>query len=138
LYYLYFWLFNYLFFIDIEADGVNAEEDVPLNFICKFFYEIPIINPVINHDEFIDSFKKIMNSLRFDKVNGTIEDGEESENNFFREIINNPNISFKESEQCSVCIEPTKTKTPCNHSLCYPCWAKLKTKICPLCRDELQ
>jgi len=130
-------LVNYLFFIDIEADGVDVEEDVPLNFICKFFYEIPVINPVINNECFIESFKKIMNSLRFDRMNGTIEDGEESENNFFREIIDNPNISFKESEQCSVCLEKTKTRTPCDHFLCYICWAKIKEKKCPICRAEI-
>jgi hypothetical protein len=130
-------LVNYLFFVEINANGVELDDEC-FNFICKFFYEVPITNPVIDPEEFIHTFKKIMNSLRFDKEKGTIEDGEETEVQFFKELITNPNITFKELDQCSVCLENTKTKTPCSHPLCYPCWAKLKTKNCPLCREEIQ
>lgn len=137
-------LYNYLFFVDIDANGIDVEDPVeilPLNFVMKLFYEISIENPVIDNDEFIDAFKKIINSLRYDNKTGKIEDGEESENNLFREIIDNPNISFKESEQCSVCLEETKTRTPCSHVLCLICWSKIKSiegiKPCPICREEL-
>jgi hypothetical protein len=137
-------LLNYLFFIDIDANGIDVEDQheiLPLNFICKFFYEISIENPVINNDEFIDAFKKIVNSLRYDNKTGKIEDGEESDNQFFRELITNPHISFKKEEACCVCSEFTKTKTYCNHTLCLICWSKIKSvedvKPCPICREEL-
>jgi hypothetical protein len=44
---------------------------------------------------------------------------------------------------CSVCNEETKTKTLCNHTLCYICWAKInhsKTlkKKCPICRKSIK
>jgi hypothetical protein len=125
-------LYNYLFFIDVECHEIQEE---PLQLSSNFFYEISKENPVISVDEFLNSFKKIINNLRFDKVTGTID--EEHDTKFFQEIITNPNISFAIVENCSVCIEPTKTRTPCDHSMCYVCWAKLKQKICPLCREDL-
>jgi len=135
---------NYLFFVDIDSNGIDIEDPVeilPLNFIMKLFYEISIVNPVINNDEFIDSFKKIVNSLRYDNKTGKIEDGEESDNHFFRELITNNNITFREEEQCCVCSEETKTRTSCSHILCLICWSKIKPvegiKPCPVCREEL-
>jgi hypothetical protein len=131
---------NYLFFIDIDANGIDTEienEILPLNFICKYFYEIPIENPIIDADDFIDSFKKIVNSLRYDNKTGKI-DGDEEDNQFFRELITNPNIIFKELETCCVCSEITKTKTQCNHTLCLICCSKIKPvedKKCPICRE---
>jgi len=137
-------LYNYLFFVDIDANGIDVEDPVeilPLNFIMKLFYEISIENPVINNDEFINAFKKIVNSLRYDNKTGKIEDGEESDNQFFRELITNQNISFKEEESCCVCEEKTKTRTPCDHTLCLICWSKIKSveneKQCPICREVI-
>jgi hypothetical protein len=137
-------LYNYLFFVDIDANGIDIEEQheiLPLNFIMKLFYEISIENPVINNDEFINSFKKIVNSLRYDNKTGKIEDGEEDGEQFFRELITNSNISFREDETCPVCMEPTKTKTSCDHTLCLICWSKIKpvndVKSCPVCREVI-
>jgi hypothetical protein len=43
-----------------------------------------------------------------------------------------------EDNDCSVCFESTVTTTQCNHSLCNSCYAKLKVKVCPLCRSTLE
>lgn len=44
-------------------------------------------------------------------------------------------------EECSVCLDTTKTTTPCGHKLCVDCWSKLKRNEdelpCPICRDDL-
>jgi hypothetical protein len=129
-------LYNYLFFIDVECHEIMTEEyEVPLKLLTKFFYEIAIVNPVIAVDEFLDSFKKIVNNLAFCRIKGTID--EEQDTKFFQEIITNPNISFASIENCSVCMEQTKTKTTCSHHLCYICWSKLKQKNCPVCRKIL-
>ena len=42
-----------------------------------------------------------------------------------------------EDNICSVCLDSTKTKTPCGHTLCIPCWQKLKNNKCPLCRGSI-
>ena len=137
-------LLNYLFFVDIDANGIDIENEneiLPLNFICKFFYEVSIENPVISVDDFINSFKKIVNSLKYDNKTGKLDDGEEEDTQFFRELITNENITFKKEEACSVCMEPTKTKTSCSHPLCLICWSKIKSvndeKSCPICREIL-
>ena len=134
---------NYLFFVDIDVDGVDVEDPVdilPLQLLSKLFYEISIINPVIDNEYFIDSFKKIVNSLRYDNRTGKIDEDEEN-TQFFRDLISNENITFKEEEACPVCMEITKTKTQCLHSLCLICWSKIKSvndeKRCPICRDPL-
>jgi hypothetical protein len=55
---------------------------------------------------------------------------------------------------CCVCYNKTRTKTDCNHPLCYRCWAKIEDKAsddyneedsddeatcakCPLCRERI-
>jgi hypothetical protein len=41
--------------------------------------------------------------------------------------------------KCSVCLdEGIQTKTPCGHTLCYPCWSVLKKKVCPECRGDIE
>jgi len=128
---------KYLFFVDIDVNGVDIEEeDLPLQLLSSFFYDIEIINPVINNDIFLDSFKKIINSLAFCRINGKLCDTEQDI--CLREIVTNPNICFESIENCSVCIEPTKTKTNCDHTLCLVCWAKIKgEKRCPICREKI-
>ena len=39
-------------------------------------------------------------------------------------------------QECCVCLNETKTKTPCGHALCWICFDKI-TK-CPLCRECLK
>jgi len=134
---------KYLFFIDVDCHEIDMEDDdeCSLNLLTKFFYEIDIINPVINTDEFLNTFKGIINGLYFDRVKGAINDEEQDTTKFFQEIISNPNISFATVDNCTVCIEPTKTKSLCGHTLCLVCWSKIKSetneKSCPICREIL-
>jgi len=41
-------------------------------------------------------------------------------------------------DECCVCLESVKTKTSCEHPLCYKCESKLKNKKCPLCRASYE
>jgi hypothetical protein len=56
------------------------------------------------------------------------------------EILNSVPCSSN-SEECSVCLELTKTTTPCGHKLCVSCWCLIKHKgrelPCPICRADL-
>jgi len=46
-------------------------------------------------------------------------------------------------QDCCVCYDKTITLTPCNHSLCIPCWGKTpeseddgeENRLCPVCRE---
>lgn len=40
--------------------------------------------------------------------------------------------------ECCVCADETISKTVCNHYLCKKCYVKLNTKICPICRRQLE
>jgi hypothetical protein len=63
-----------------------------------------------------------------------------------KEVFTLSNVTFV-YEPCSVCNEITKTKTKCNHPLCYRCWEKLpivscetgncNKQICPICRATI-
>ena len=44
---------------------------------------------------------------------------------------------FGTIEECSVCLEPTITKTICNHVICQKCYCCLSKKVCPICRKVL-
>jgi hypothetical protein len=127
---------KYLFFVDIDVNGVDIEEDdLPLQLLSSFFYDIEIINPVINNDEFLDAFKGIINNLAFCRINGKLNIEEDI---CLREIVTNSNICFESIENCVVCLEPTKTVTSCDHTLCLICWSKIKgEKRCPICREIL-
>jgi len=57
------------------------------------------------------------------------------------EIFNSVTCDEKHPEECSVCLEVTKTTTPCGHKLCVSCWTQVKTNgrelPCPICRVDL-
>jgi hypothetical protein len=57
------------------------------------------------------------------------------------EIFNSVPCNEKHPEECSVCLEVTKTTTPCGHKLCIECWCLVKTNgrelPCPICRADL-
>ena len=44
---------------------------------------------------------------------------------------------LSEIEECSVCLEPTITKTICKHVICQKCYSSLSKKICPICRKVI-
>jgi len=45
-------------------------------------------------------------------------------------------------EECCVCLETTKTTTPCGHKLCVVCWGNIRMirrrLPCPICRENLR
>ena len=44
---------------------------------------------------------------------------------------------YGELQECSACMEPTITKTTCNHIICQRCFCMLEKKTCPICRKVL-
>ena len=86
--------------------------------------------------------------MKFDRLNGVfvtpeIEHPREAPHVCGnKEILNNVPCSSN-PEECSVCLETTKTTTPCGHKLCVSCWCQIKTPVgrrelpCPICRADL-
>jgi hypothetical protein len=89
--------------------------------------------------------------MKFDKLNGVLTTPEIEHPKQAphvggnRELINIP-CDEENPEECSVCLDTTKTTTPCGHKLCVSCWSSIKKKRetqassvlpCPICRDDL-
>jgi hypothetical protein len=57
------------------------------------------------------------------------------------EMLNSVPCDEKHPEECSVCLDTTKTTTGCGHKLCVSCWCQIKPKgrelPCPICRADL-
>lgn len=57
------------------------------------------------------------------------------------EVLNSVPCDEKHPEECSVCLEVTKTTTSCDHKLCVECWCLIKPNgrelPCPICRADL-
>jgi hypothetical protein len=43
---------------------------------------------------------------------------------------------YKKDDECCVCMEKTRTKTDCKHSLCIGCWSQLQKRCCPMCKTK--
>ena len=96
-----------------------------------------------------ESIVKILNLfplLKFDKFNGRFTKNKEYIP--FDDLFNFENTECTESAECSVCYELTKSKTPCNHYLCFACNENIPTKFrnsdnemiernCPICRGNI-
>lgn len=84
--------------------------------------------------------------LKFDKFNGRFTKNKEYIH--FDDLFKFENTECTESAECSVCYELTKSKTPCNHYLCFACNENIPTKFrnsnyemvernCPICRKNI-
>jgi hypothetical protein len=99
-----------------------------------------------DYETVIKHMNKDINDMKFDRLNGVFvtpqikhptEVPHVSSN---LEILNRVPCSSN-SEECSVCLELTKTTTPCGHKVCVSCWCQIKPKgrelPCPICRADL-
>jgi hypothetical protein len=140
--------------IYLSEDDEIDEEDGPDELVEYVFnYEEIITDDDPKYTvEFIQEGLRIIHnklkSLYFDKYNGKFM--YKNENVSFKDWktflnIENVTLDFKE---CCVCLEMTSTETSCKHSLCIPCWSKIKytksevyddmdTLRCPYCRMDI-
>ena len=85
--------------------------------------------------------------MKFDKLNGVFvtpqikHPREVPHVSSHLEILNSVPCDEKHPEECSVCLDTTKTTTPCGHKLCVSCWCQIKINgrelPCPICRADL-
>jgi hypothetical protein len=100
-----------------------------------------------DYETVIKHMNKDINDMKFDRLNGVFvtpqikhprEVPHVSSN---LEILNSVPCSQEHQEECSVCLELTKTTTSCGHKVCVSCWCQIKPKgrelPCPICRADL-
>jgi len=117
-------------------------------YMCKY-KKCETVSLIEFYKTILISIKGIIKNLKFDRMNGKlVENIEESTEELSMEVFEDcENIEF-DCEKCACCLNHTKTKTPCGHSICVLCWGKLEIKTneedyemeyqkCPICRDEM-
>ncbi len=100
-----------------------------------------------DYESVIKHINNDIGAMKFDKLNGVfvtpqIEHPREVPHVCSNiEILNSVPCDEKHPEECSVCLDTTKTTTPCGHKLCVSCWCQIKPKgrelPCPICRADL-
>ena len=133
---------SFIFYVDSRITNKQYFK-YSFPFVYNIDYEYTI-------DDFIEAITKVQELLpimKFDKLIGKFSTNSisEQEKQCVEILFNTPNVSFI-YENCSICQECTTTKTKCGHSLCFPCWEKIKRteqtdheniyehQICPICR----
>ena len=100
-----------------------------------------------DYETVIKHMNNDIKEMKFDRLNGvfvTPQISHPREAPYVRsniEMLNSVPCDEKHPENCSVCLEVTKSTTPCGHKLCVECWTLLKTTgrelPCPICRADL-
>lgn len=136
-------------YIDFELDQIQMNIYIHQNRNNKkYYYDLSAKNFWYEDDEEVDLFT----SRDFHTVLELLENLKDVIMNytFFDNILCSPKqkeklrklkktLSFfpKEENECSICYEPTKQVTTCNHPICLHCretCVRLQNDNCPICR----
>ena len=134
----------------IDSDAIDVNHDSNYNIMYYHGVILPCdssktnekytIEEIINA---INSTREILPKLKFNISIGEFVTDDEADKEILalQELFTFDNVTSIYTP-CSVCHGITKTKTKCNHPLCYRCWEKLFTcqiEIikCPICRKVI-
>lgn len=134
---------------EIEATEIKKHSK-PVTFPRKVLFSKFVDRPVNTEnppteEEVKKAMKKLTETLENLKFN-------QMENKILSETPQNNFCDPRFIQECSVCLEPTKGRTPCKHSLCYPCWQGIRPTFedaddeehfvcdrnCPICREPIE
>ena len=94
---------------------------------------------------------EVLPTIKFDKAMGrlTNEPKTDTVDEDFMRVLASDNVRLN-IDGCCVCLEMTRTTTPCGHFLCYKCWQNIKKgrcddstcdctnhRKCPICRGDI-
>ena len=92
---------------------------------------------VDNQEEF-DNMIGLITHLKFCKTTNRLVDGRTVTpltTEYFKCLVS-PTITMY--DECCACLEMTRGKTMCNHTICLHCLSRLALPICPLCRASVR
>jgi hypothetical protein len=160
--------------LDFETTEIvkhSQHKIFPSKLLFSHYLRKENINQPITEDEIktaIETLYEHLSQLKFDKFENkfvtetcdlTAKDRAIKENEKLDEIKRKqPNFKPCYFEECSICLEMTKGKTPCKHPLCFGCWQDIKRpndfqlqenvydfeikfgplKPCPICRKPFE
>tara|TARA_R110000803_G_scaffold55082_3_gene111925 strand:+ start:126 stop:788 length:663 start_codon:yes stop_codon:yes gene_type:complete len=103
---------------------------------------------IIKKDDLIRALTEMIrgiNLIKFNIFKGEFLEYDLKDNIYM--VLKSPNVVIEEGEDCAVCFCKTKSKTWCNHSVCYKCMEKINNvsrdgngnlnRPCPLCRKNI-
>jgi hypothetical protein len=99
-----------------------------------------------DYESVLKHIHKDIKIMKFDKLNGVLTTPENKHPKEAPYIwghydLTNLPCDDEHPEECSVCLDTTKTTTACGHKLCVGCWSSIKRNgdelPCPICRDDL-
>jgi hypothetical protein len=138
-----------LFLPILSVDGISCEVSLKKQDSKEVFYLMITTNKVMcccfddmcEHVYFsekidIDFLKQTLASLKFNRMTSTFTSKPIMDWSF----LESETVKLK-YDKCCVCFETTTVKTDCGHTLCHPCYDKIKmdeegSTLCPLCRSD--
>jgi hypothetical protein len=99
-----------------------------------------------DYESVLKHIHKDIKVMKFDKLNGVLTTPENKHPKETPHItghyeLTNVPCDEEHPEECSVCLDTTKTTTACGHKLCVACWSSIKRNgdelPCPICREDL-
>lgn len=112
----------------------------------KTYIQKPKKYTLQNYIQVLQLIDKDIQVMKFDKLEGLFYT---SDHNISLTLPRNEDdkwdfllCNLLQPEDCCVCLDTTKTTTPCGHKLCISCWNRIKLcqrKLpCPICRTNLR
>jgi hypothetical protein len=94
-------------------------------------YEVDLYNTVLT------KISVDISCMKFNKLEGVLYTADN-----LHPLVGGDGDGGGEGEECCVCLETTKTTTPCGHKLCVMCWGNIRMirrrLPCPICRENLR
>jgi len=94
-------------------------------------YEVDVYNTVLT------KISVDVSCMKFNKLEGVLYTADN-----LHPLVGGGGDGGGEGEECCVCLETTKTTTPCGHKLCVMCWGNIRMirrrLPCPICRENLR
>jgi hypothetical protein len=132
--------------LDISLDGIYENDNIEDVLLHSIFFSI-------GDKDFTDVAKFILvelNELRLNMAGELTKKKDIDDELLEYELLSGLDNIELDADQCCVCNNITKTKTKCNHCLCYRCMTHIKpVKVsdddedlydipCPICRQDIR
>tara|TARA_R110000868_G_scaffold355181_1_gene616495 strand:- start:43 stop:648 length:606 start_codon:yes stop_codon:yes gene_type:complete len=118
----------------------DKTKSVRFTFYCDWQHKRLYTEYCESPDELKNFITDILPNLKYNQYTNqftSTEPIQELAQQLMKHLPKNENV-VSLYDECCVCLELVKTKTSCEHPLCYKCESKIKNKKCPLCRVKYE
>ena len=129
----------------ITMDGIMISKPILYK---KTYIEKREKYTIDDYNMILQKISKDLRDMKFNKVEGVFYTSDNSHPLLYSlvgsedENLNCLSYGCGNVDECCVCLDDTKTTTPCGHKLCVACWVNIKMVKrrlpCPICRENLR